>query len=147
MYTLSAWNWFSWKLALKFRATFYSRLIFETDLHWTHAAQCTSLEPCCTVLNGWLRNALQKQTKATIRDVLSQTERSGRSVLGWPFVKPLSRQQAGRNSPCIKGGEVGPHTKNGHFKDSKKNIRMETNGSRSLGRPRLRWLDDVCVMT
>jgi hypothetical protein len=65
-------------------------------------------------------------------------------VLGWPLVKPLFRQQAGRNSPCIKGGEVGPHTKNGHFKDSKKNIRMETNGSRSLGRPRLRWLDDVC---
>jgi hypothetical protein len=39
---------------------------------------------------------------------------------------------------------VGRYTKNGHFKDSRKNIRMETNGNRPLGRPRLRWLDDVC---
>jgi hypothetical protein len=39
---------------------------------------------------------------------------------------------------------VGPHIKNGRFKDSKKDIRLETNGRRSLGRPRLRWLDDVC---
>jgi hypothetical protein len=33
---------------------------------------------------------------------------------------------------------VGPHTKNGHFKDSKKKMRMETNGE-----PRLRWLENV----
>jgi hypothetical protein len=29
---------------------------------------------------------------------------------------------------------VGPHTKNGHFKDSKKNIRMETSGESTTGK-------------
>jgi hypothetical protein len=38
---------------------------------------------------------------------------------------------------------VAPRTKNGHFNDSKKNIRMQTMGSRPLGRPRMRCLDDV----
>jgi hypothetical protein len=31
-----------------------------------------------------------------------------------------------------------------HFKDSKNNIGKETNGEPTTGRPRLRWLDDVC---
>jgi hypothetical protein len=29
---------------------------------------------------------------------------------------------------------IGPHTKNGHFKDSKKNIRMETSGEPTIGK-------------
>jgi hypothetical protein len=39
MYILSTWHWFSWKLALKFSATFSGRLIFETEFHETHAFQ------------------------------------------------------------------------------------------------------------
>jgi hypothetical protein len=39
---------------------------------------------------------------------------------------------------------VGPYTKNVHFKESKMNIRMETSGEPTTGRPRLRWLDVVC---
>jgi hypothetical protein len=38
---------------------------------------------------------------------------------------------------------VRPHTKNELLMDDKKSIRMETNGNLT-GRPRLRWLDDVC---
>jgi hypothetical protein len=39
---------------------------------------------------------------------------------------------------------VGPHTKNGHFKDSKRIFEWKPIGRRSLGRLILRWLDDVC---
>jgi hypothetical protein len=39
---------------------------------------------------------------------------------------------------------IGPHTKNGHFKDSKKLPEWKPMGSRSLERLRLRWLDNVC---
>jgi hypothetical protein len=39
---------------------------------------------------------------------------------------------------------VGPRTKNSHFKDSKRILEWNPMGSRPLGRPRLRWLDDVC---
>jgi hypothetical protein len=38
---------------------------------------------------------------------------------------------------------VRPHTKNELSMDGKKDIRMETNGDLT-GRPRIRWLDDVC---
>jgi hypothetical protein len=40
---------------------------------------------------------------------------------------------------------VRPHMKNGLLKDGKKNIRLRISmGSRRTGRPRIRWLDDVC---
>jgi hypothetical protein len=39
---------------------------------------------------------------------------------------------------------VGPRTKNGHFKDSKRISEWKPMGSQPLGRPRLRWLDNVC---
>jgi hypothetical protein len=34
---------------------------------------------------------------------------------------------------------VGPHTKNAHFKDSKKVSELKPMGSRPLERPRIRW--------
>jgi hypothetical protein len=37
-----------------------------------------------------------------------------------------------------------PPTKNELLMDGKKNIRMETNGDLT-GRPRIRWLDNICV--
>jgi hypothetical protein len=39
---------------------------------------------------------------------------------------------------------VWPRTENGHLKDSKRILEWKPMGSRPLGRPRMRWLDDVC---
>jgi hypothetical protein len=36
------------------------------------------------------------------------------------------------------------HTKNGFLNDRLRNIIMETKGGRRSGRPRIRWLMDVC---
>jgi hypothetical protein len=36
---------------------------------------------------------------------------------------------------------VGPHTKNGNFKDSKKNIRMETNWEPNTGKTKIEMVD------
>jgi hypothetical protein len=41
---------------------------------------------------------------------------------------------------------VGPHTKNGHFKDSKKKMRMETNGEPTTGNTETEMVGK-CVMT
>jgi hypothetical protein len=39
---------------------------------------------------------------------------------------------------------VWPHTKSRQFKDSKIILAWKPVGRRPVGRPRLRWLDDVC---
>jgi len=39
---------------------------------------------------------------------------------------------------------VRPHTKIGLLKCDKKNIRKEFSGGQQRGRPRIRWLNEVC---